>query len=411
MGKPSFKRQPQKTGTVKFLADGYYEISGGIEVAAGSLNLSLSINKTDSTPPGTEPPTDIPPGAIIIEPSGGDDTQRLRDAVSSLPEGGTLMLKGMFRVSDTIKLEGGRYRTVCGYPNVRSGILVENADMPGAYGSMLQLVDAIGSTMRDLEIDVQGRSTQPMIVERGEDNTVARLYVHDVGYQDTSDPTLAAIHSEKSTRLHIVGNRIERTGGRIDVDSGIRGIWMGKGHTDLLVEDNDVSDTGHTCIAVEPCSGVVRRNKAYNSLTQGSLYKITGHPEAATLDRVEFYDNYGQNAKNTGLMTEAAAFQSIDVHHNHFKDCGAQGTTFGAFYCSQWTTTNLHFHDNIIENCRSVGGMLRSQGCKIENNQIIGGDNTLWLESDDTDITVNNSGRVNVGANCSNIWVDGQQVA
>jgi hypothetical protein len=407
MGKATFIRHTQKTGTVKVLADGYYEISGGIEVAAGSLNLSLSINKTDNTPP---PGTELPPGAIIIEPSGGDDTQRLRDAVSSLPEGGTLMLKGMFRVSDTIRLEGGRYRTVSGYPDVRSGILVESADMPGAYGSMLQLVNATGSNVCDLEIDAQGRSTQPMIVEGGTDNSVERLYIHDVGYQDTNDPTLAAIHSERSTRLRIAGNRIERTGGNIDVDSGIRGIWMGKGQTDLLVEDNTVSDTGHTCIAVEPCSGVIRRNTARNSLTQGTLFKIMFHPESAFAGRVEFYENYGENSRNAGLMLEAAAYESVDVHHNTFKNCGAQGTTFGAFYSSQWTTWNARIHDNVIENCRSLGAMNRSENCVIENNQITG-ENMLSLESDNKGITVNNSGRVSVGSNCSNIWVDGQQVA
>jgi hypothetical protein len=392
------------------LVTGDYDITGKLTVSEDAFVLTLEGHATGGTEPPIEPPPDLPADAVIITPSGGDDTQLLRDAVTAIPEGGTLALRGMFRVSDTIRLEGGRRRTVCGYPGERSGLLIENPDMPGPYGAMLHFVNAIGSTMRGLEFDAQGHSTLPVEVDGGEDNTIDGCYIHDVGYSGTDDPTLAAIHSESGTRLHVVRNRIERTGGQIEVDSGIRGIWLGKGQVDPLVEENYVTDTGHTCIAVEPCSGIVRNNKAYRSLTQGSLYKITGHPQAAYLGRVEFYGNYGEHSKNTGLMVEAGAFQSIDAHHNHFVNCGSEGTSFGAFYTSQWTTRNLHFHDNVIENCRSQGAMLRSENCVIENNQITG-ESTLWLESDDTNIMVTNSGRVYVGNNCSGIVVDGQQVA
>jgi hypothetical protein len=375
----------------------------------GSFALALR-GGAGSLPPIDPPPDELPADAVVIQPSGGDDTQLLRDAVAAIPEGGTLALKGMFRVSDTIRMSGGRRRTVMGYPGVRSGILVESASMPGMYGAMLQFDNAVGSTIRGLEIDAQGHSTLPIEVNGGEDNTIADCYIHDVGYTDTSDPTLAAIHSESGTRLTVRRNRIERTGGRADVDSGIRGIWIGKGQVDPLVEENDVSDTGHTCIAVEPCSAVIRNNKARNSLTQGSLYKITFHPQAAYGGRVEFYGNEGDTAKNAGLMVEAGAFELVDAHDNTFRNCGSEGTTFGALYTSGHTTRNLRFHDNVIENCRSQGAMNRSQGCAIEHNTI-SGENTLWLEFDDADITVNASGKVDVGENCSNIWVDGQQVA
>jgi hypothetical protein len=388
------------------------KLAGSITVnkdGSGALNIRFSAGTLTETPP-TEPPDELPPGTVVIEPSGGDDTELLRNAVEAIPEGGALALKGMFRVSDTIRTSGGRGRTVCGYPGVRSGILVESPDMPGFYGAMLQFDGAIRSTIRGLEIDGQGHSTQPIEVNGGEDNTIEGCYIHDIGYTDSNDPTLAAIHSEGGTRLTVRQNRIERTGGNPSVDSGIRGIWLGKGQIDALVEDNVVSDTGHTCIAVEPCSGVIRRNTARNSLTQGTLFKIALHPQAAYAGKVEFYENTGENSRNGGLMLEAAAYESIDVHHNTFLNCGAQGTSFGALYTSQWTTTNARIHDNVIENCRSQGAMNRSENCVIENNRI-SGENTLWLESDDKNITVSNSGRVSLGNNCSNIWVDGQQVA
>lgn len=375
-------------------------------------SFTLTLTGTPSGDPPTEPPPnpDIPADAIILEPSGGDDTEMLRTAANDLPDGGTLLLKGMFRVSDTIKFSGRSRRTVAGYPEVRSGILVESADMPGHYGSMLWFDAATGSTMRDLEIDAQNKSTQPMVITGGSDNTILRCYIHDIGYSGTDDPTLAAIHSEHSTRLRIAECRIERTGGSTEVDSGIRGIWAGKGQMELIVEDNEVHDTGHTSIAVEPGSGTIRRNRAYNSMTQGTLFKIMLHPETPAVGEVEFYENYGENSRNAGLMIEGGAYSRIDVHHNHFKGCGAEGTSFGALYTSQWTTTNLRYHDNVIEDCRSQGAMNRADNCIIENNQISGED-TLWLENDNSNITVNNSGNVSIGNNCSHIWVDGKWVA
>jgi hypothetical protein len=392
------------------LASGEYDLTGKLTVAGEYFTLTLQ-GEGAGTPPDPEPePPELPEGAVVIEPSGGDDTQLLRDAVGNLPEGGTLAMRGMFRVSDTIKLEGGRRRTVCGYPGVRSGILVESANMPGMYGAMLHLKNAEGSVFRDLEIDAQGKSTCPIEVDGGSDNEIARLYIHDIGFSGGSDPTLAAIHSESGTRLHVHHNRIERTGGNRDKDEGIRGIWLGKGQVDPLVEDNYFSDTGHTCCAVEPTSGIIRRNKAYRSMTQGSLYKIIRHPQAAYASKVEFYENYGESSRHSGLMLEAADFELVDVHHNHFVGCGEQGTTFGFLYTSGSTTRNAHVHDNVVENCRSFGAMNRSDSCWIENNTI-SGENTLWLEFDDTNITVSDSGRVNVGSNCSNIIVDGQQVA
>jgi hypothetical protein len=375
----------------------------------GSFELNLR-GGSGSLPPIEPPPIGLPPDAVVIEPTGGDDTQLLRDHVNAIPEGGTLVLRGMFRVSSTISTSGGRGRTVMGYPAERSGVLIERSDMNGMYGAAFQFNGAAGSVIRDLEFDAQAHTTQPIEVNGGEDNLIERCYIHDIGFSGGADPTLAAIHSEGGTRLTVRGNRIERTGGNRDADEGVRGIWLGKGQVDCLVEDNTVSDTGHTCIAIEPCAGIIRRNVVTNSLTQGTLYKIMLHPESPGAGAVEFYDNYAETSRNAGLMLEAAAYESLDIHHNTFKNCGAEGTTFGALYTSQWTTANVRFHDNFIDNCRSLGAMNRSESCVIEYNTITG-DNTLWLENDDTNIVVNNSGRVSVGSNCSNIWVDGQQVA
>ena len=282
--------------------------------------------------------------------------------------------------------------------------------MPGMYGAMLWLKNAQGSVLRDLEIDGQNHSTTPIEVDGGSDNAIERLYIHDVSFSGSDDGTLAAIHSEGGARLRVIGNIIERTGGDPNNDAGVRGIWLGKGQVDVHVEGNNVSDTGHTCIAVEPTAGVIRGNIARNSLTQGTLYKIMLHPQAGSVGKVEFCENYGENSKNGGLMLEAADYPEIDIHHNTFKNCGAEGTTFGFLYTSQWTTKNARVHDNTVENCQSFGAMNRSESCFLENNAITG-ESTLWLENDCSNITVNNSGGVYVGANCSNISVDGQQVA
>src|SRR6516165_10365667 len=70
---------------------GGWEISGRLEVTEDAFMLTLDGVRTDIPP--TEPPDTVPPelpeGAIVIEPTGGDDTQLLRDAVGNLPEGGT----------------------------------------------------------------------------------------------------------------------------------------------------------------------------------------------------------------------------------------------------------------------------------------------------------------------------------
>jgi parallel beta-helix repeat protein len=371
-------------------------------------------------PPDPEEP-DIPEGAIIVEPGGGDDVQRLRDAWATVPDGGTLVLKGMFDVGQSMFLTPGRTKgqvidtqnadgkTVMGDPSVQSGFRITNPDMSGDYGAMLVFRGCSNCTVRGLEIDAQGHSALPIEVNGGSDNCVEDCYIHDVGCIGGNDPTNAGIHSESGTRLTVRHNRIERTGN--SGDSGVRGIWLSKGQVDCLVEDNEVSDTGHTGIAVEPASGVIRRNTVFNATVDGTGYKIAKHPNAPYAGRVEFYENYVNRTIGGGIMLEAALFEEIDLHHNRFVDCGQQGTTFGAIYASSSQGShNIRFHDNLIENCRSQGALLHTSNSKFENNTITG-PNTLALEQNCHGIELVNSGKVEVGPGCSQIYQDGVQVA
>jgi hypothetical protein len=386
------------------MTPGDYAIGGKLSVDDAGFSLNLNVKL------GGIPPISIPPPAdtTVIRPSGGDDRQALYDAWNALPSDHTLMVSGMLLISDSMQLSGSAKHMVAD-PAKQSGFrsTCSSGAMSGAYCAMVHLVNADHCILRGLEFDGGNHLACPIYMENGTDNTVENCYIHDVGFAQNDPRPMAALFSDNQTRLRVVNNRIERTGGYADND-GCRGIWL-RGQVDAVVEGNQISDTGHTCCAVECSTATIRNNRALRSLLNGTLYKLVyraGQPAGT----VTFNNNYAEQSNNAGIMLEDGTFGLVDMYGNTWKNCGGEGTSFGSIYTNGQPATNVKFHNNTLDGCKSTGALRYANNCLFQDNQIVNGPATLTLEESDTNIRLVNSGGVSVGGNCSNVWVDGTQV-
>ena len=352
-----------------------------------------------STPPDPEPP-EPPTDAVVITPTGGDDTAHLQQAIASLPAGKVLMLSGIFKVNNSVYLES---KAICNDPAKPSGMRSTNSGtMSGPYAAMLVL-RGNGSRVAGLEFDGGGNPTELIFAQNVDDATVEACWLHDINA--SGGPPFGAIHSEGCAAFTVTGNNIERV-----IGPGVRGIWVRSNNA--YVEHNRVYDSGHTGIAVEAVTGYVGHNTAEHIVRDGTGMKIvfrhSGHGKAA--GSLRFANNVIVETANGGVMLEDCADAEVVIEDCQFIRCGAQGTHFGAVYSSS-QDNNVIFRNNRVENCRSLGGISRSRNWQFLNTTFVGGSDCLYLEGDCHDIRLTSSGRAEVGPNCSNVWVDGVQVA
>lgn len=365
--------------------------------------------------PGVTPPIPPPTDAIVITPTGGDDRGHLQQAIDNLPADKTLMLSGMFNLSDTVWMRNAFSKTISGDTSKQSGMRSTNAGiMSGPYASMFCVSDSTSCRVRDLEFDAGGHPTELLYVERGDNVLIERCYLHDVGVMPDGPP-FGAIHSEGVITIAVRHCRIERTGGYLDHDQGVRGIWC-KGH-EVWIDACNVSDTGHTGIATEGGTITITRCTVNRPLTQGTGLKMCQRPYNEPIRNRPYVqgqlycaENSVDQTKNGGLMLESCDEAVALIERNTFKNCGSEGSTFGAIY-SPYPVKGLTWRNNRVENCRSFGGLRHGRGFTFTDSTFAGGSNVLWLEDDCHQITLTRSGQVNVGSNCSEITVDGVRVA
>lgn len=361
--------------------------------------------------PGTEPPIPPPVDAIVITPSGGDDTGLIQQHLNDLQPDKTLMLSGMFNVGNTIWIDGYA-KTLAGDPAKPSGIRSTNAGiMSGPYASMLCVRDADDCRIHTLELDAQNHPTELVFFTGANNCEIHGCYLHDVAFH-SGGPPYGAIHSEGCGALVVVNNRVERTkqGG-----AGVRGIWI-RANT-ILVEGNHTADTGHTGIAVEGLNVLMARNTVERSLTDGTGLKMCcrdngygGYRRRKASVSLECIENTVNGTINGGIMLEDCEEAAVTVENNQFLNCGKEGTSFGALY-SPYAVGSLTWRNNRAENCRSLGALRHARNFTFTDTTFAGGSNVLWLEDDCHQITLTRSGQVNVGSNCSQITVDGKVVA
>lgn len=386
-----------------------FAITGALNETAEGFALSLDAKRGGQPPEPEPPPTD----AVVIYPTGGDDRQHLQQAFDVLSAGKTLVLSGMFQVNDTVYLEGEQ-KTVAGDTAKQSGIRSTNgALMSGPYASMLCARNSTSCRVHDLEFDAAGNRTELVFVTGGDNFWIHDCYLHDIGAPD-SGPPFAAIHSEGVMRIAVSSCRVERTGGHLDKDEGVRGIWVKS--NECWVDSCHVSDSGHTGVATEGGVITITRCVIERAMTQGTGMKMCQRPYGDVRERPYVHSqlycalNTVDGTKNGGVMLESCENASALIERNTFKNCGSEGSTFGAVY-SPYPVQAIVWRNNKVENCRSFGALRNGRGFSFADTEFSGGDDTLWLEDNDHDIELTRSGRVNVGSNCSDIWVDGQQIA
>jgi hypothetical protein len=358
-------------------------------------------------PPEPEPPEPEPPEGKVIVPTGGDDTGFLQGELNALADGETLILSGMFKVSDTLWLRGYA-KELHADPAKPSGFLSSRGGLwSGPYGSLL-CVEGDAARIRGLEFNGQGNPTEMVFFNHGADHEIADCFCHDIAVNMTGPPC-AAIHSEATVGLRVRRNRVERTGGVVG-DQGVRGIWLPT-RSDTLVEGNTVKDTGHTGIAVEG-NGMIVRGNVVEGPIQGTCFKICYRVMVSRrrdVAAVYFEQNTAKRSQQgAGLMLQDMAnLPLISIEGNEFRDCGPAGTTFGALYCST-PARNIRFKGNKVANCRSLGGLLYVTNSIFEDTTFEGGSSVLHLERDCSYITLTRSGSASVGPGCHHITVDGQ---
>jgi hypothetical protein len=394
------------------------ELTGSMAVDT-SGNFTMQLQGAGATPPDPEPPEPEPPPVDVIKvtPTGGDDTQLLQSKFNELPAGYALMLSGMFRVENTLWLDGAD-KTVMGDPDTQSGLRPSGDNFTGHYGALLCTTPGtIRCRLLDLEFDGQSQPREMVFFDGGSDNTIESCWLHDIMF-NPSGPPCAAIHSQATVNLRVLRNRVERTGGADGIE-GVRGIWV-PGSRGTVVIGNHVSDTGHTCIAVEGQNAIITDNICENSLVQGTGMKVCYRGSGVYRRRsvpknapavILFARNEIRGTVGAGLMLENCASVAVLVTHCVFTDCGRPGTTFGAIYTTSYAN-GITIQGNRFEHCQSVGGARHLHSSLFQDNAIVAGTNpVLYLEDDCHEITLDDSGQVNVGTNCSQITVDGVVIA
>jgi parallel beta-helix repeat protein len=378
-----------------------FTATGSIEqTPEGGFIMSLEATP-DKQPVPPDPPEPI--DATVITPTGGDDSGLIQDALDNLPDGETLMLSGMFNVGSTIWLEGDG-KTICGDPAKPSGFHLLNAGMTGHYGGFLCTKPGNNLTIRGLEFDADNNSVELVFFDGGTNGVIEDCYLHDV---PVGPNTCACIHSQNTVGLRVRRNRVERTGGVAGAE-GIRGIWIAA-REDTIIEGNQVSDTGHTGITWQGDGAcTMRDNVVTNSLVQGTAYKF--HYTGSSNPELQFVNNKADGTQGGGVMLEQCHLPLVNIDNNEFVNCGEAGTTFGALYTST-DATNVRFTNNRLAGCKGMAAALYLRGALFENNTVASGSNLVDLQTDCHDIELKNSGEVNVGSNCSNVTVDGRQVA
>ena len=375
--------------------------------AAGNFTMQLA-GSGGTTPPDPEPPQN----AITITPTGGDDTALIQQHLNDLPAGETLMLSGMFKVQNTIYLEGYS-KTIAGDPAKQSGIRSTNSGiMGGPYASMFCLRGADECLVRDLEFDAQRHPTELVYFTDTNASGIRDCYLHDVAC-NPSGPPYGAIHSEGVGSIFVIGCRVENTkkGG-----ANVRGVWI-RANT-VLIDGCTVRDTGHTGIAAEGVSVLVAGNTVERAQTDGTGSKMCyrqsgyqGYKRARDVQPAMHYkENVIRDTINGGLMLEDCGAAAVLIEGCNFVNCGAQGTSFGPIY-SPYSITGLQFRNNRIENCRSQGALRHAHNCAFTDQTFVGGSDVLHLEDDCHGITLTRSGKAGVGSNCSQITVDGVVIA
>jgi hypothetical protein len=370
---------------------------------------------TPDPPPTQPPPPTLPPPVDThrIAPSGGDDTGLIQNALNDLASGHALMLSGFFQVGTTLWLDGYQ-KILMADPAKPSGIRVTANNLSGHYGALLCTTpNTSRCRILNLDFDGQGHQAQLVYFDGGHENLIDGCYLHDIAFNPSGAP-YAAIHSGGDVvNLVVRNNRIERTTG-IDGGEGVRGIWL-CGVSGIVVVGNRVKDTGHTCISAEGATVLMARNHVGNSLTQGTgmkiCYRNLESPGRSPIGIV-FAQNTIDTTVGAGLMLQDidSAPGGVLVQENTFKNCGREGTSFGAIYSSN-DAANVTFRGNRVENCRSIAALRSARNWLFEQTTIVGAGDTVNLEDGCHDITLDRSGKVSVGSNCSNVKVDGVGVA
>jgi hypothetical protein len=343
--------------------------------------------------------------AATITPSGGDDTALLQAALNSLSDGTALYISGVLRIANTVLLDAATNREIR-VSSSGSGMIATSSSAPtGGNSALLWIRNCVGCIVDGLEFNLNNKPAGAIYVDGGSDNGIHNNNCHDISLGGAS----SAISSGRGTNLSVTGNIVSNTAGIVDAD-GVRGIFLGAGNdyeTNPTIIGNTVTNVGHTGIACEGTAVLMSDNIITGAITNGSGMKVV--PRGAS--QLIFVENNIVTNAGGGLSIESVTIvPAFYVRNNTFTSCGPIATTFGALYVSGGLMQNLHFDENTIDDCRSLGALRFAEIAHFNNNTFLTGSNVLHLETDDAHIFLINSGTVDVGTNVSDVVVDGVQV-
>jgi hypothetical protein len=334
--------------------------------------------------------------------NGGDDTDAVQSAIDALEAGGTLEVSCMANISWMVTLSGNDLAI----RGTNGGGLRAISDMPkDAFSSILYVPNCTDCKVEGMKIDANNHYAE-LFLNHSTRTIIKGNTVSDIACDQTGAP-YAAIHSIGGTDNQYVYNTVSRTAGT-EGANGVRGIWLGNSdwETRPVIEHNDVSLTGHTGIATEGNGAVIRYNTVTDPSVQGTGLKLI-HRGDANPEYVEY--NTVSGTVGGGLMLESCDSPGIYVRYNHFDRIGRDGTTFGALYVAGSTTRNVQFTDNTITNAKNIANLNNADTFLFQDNAFNAGA-AVVLETNNHNITLINSGDVEIQNGASDVWVDGNKV-
>lgn len=369
--------------------------------------------------------------------NGTDDTAAVQAVINTAVSGDTIDFQNTTNSCDinvgSIGLTGGSNLRFTHSPTTHptNGDIkgVSAARYNGAYSTIFILDTCTNCLVDKLKINAALTKGQGFFCHFCTNSSMQNNEIYNV-HDDNGGPggPYAGLKCDGGSGNFIVSNNIHDTTG-VYGGEGVRGIWAGAGgeyETNITIKDNTVANTGHTGIASESQNPLVTGNTISNQTVQGTCMKYIAR---GTSGDAVWDSNFCNNVVDAGGMqvdADTVKAQHIYVRNNNFKliasNCLVSSHCQGALYLSGAGGSpsgnyNIIFTGNTTDQCFRLSSINNAHFVTYQNNIItnprsFGGSDgtTIDLEDQDTDITVVNSGNVNVygtGSGFARVTVDG----
>jgi hypothetical protein len=366
-----------------------------------TVEITFDQNPPDPPdPPDPQPPDDRP--VKTYQASGNDDTSSLQNWINQQPSNAIYDIRGTAAINTQGLRVMGKTNVKITSTNGGGFKAIGNGAYTGPFAAMVYAEGFNDSSFDALKFNCNGKQAGGVFLCKSTRGRVLHCEAWNVAQNPAGAPW-AGIYGEQCIETEIGYCHVHDTGPEV------RGIWLGvsdsRRDSKPHIHHNRVERTGHSGIIAEANGPHFHDNEVYEVRQHGSAYKFIPRGPA---DAALFENNLAADTGNAGFMIEGSNVDPIiEVRGHVSKNCGADGTSFGGFYIvSGQGNANLNIHDCKFENCKRLGALQYVTNSQFRN-MTISGNNQWSLELNNSNLTFENAGSVEMGQGNSGINVQG----